>query len=170
MGERKLVIDHLKFSYEGLFNVSEFYALISSWFFEKGWDWNEKMNQEQITPEGKQIRLILEPWKSVSDYYKLIMHLKINFIDVKDVEVEHNTETLRLNQGVIRMTFDGYVLSDRQSEWTTKPFRWFMSVLFDKYLFKDHFAKFETWIKSDVDDLHTKIKNYLNVFKYTYHV
>ena len=32
MGERKLVIDHLKFSYEGLFNVSEFYALISSWF------------------------------------------------------------------------------------------------------------------------------------------
>ena len=50
MVERVLIVDHLKFSYEGLFNASELYSLISGWFFEKGWDWYEKMNDEIITP------------------------------------------------------------------------------------------------------------------------
>ena len=74
MVERDLVIDHLKFSYEGLFNASELYNLISNWFYDKGWDWYERMNQEQITSAGKQIKLVLEPWKCVSDYYKLVTY------------------------------------------------------------------------------------------------
>ena len=49
MAERTLVVDHLKFSYEGLFSAPELYNLISSLFFEKGWDWYEKMNEEIIT-------------------------------------------------------------------------------------------------------------------------
>ena len=75
MAERNLVIDQLKFSYEGLFNAGELTSLISSWFYDKGWDWYEKLNQEQITSEGKQIRIILEPWKSASDYYKLAVQI-----------------------------------------------------------------------------------------------
>mgnify|MGYP001608769909 CR=1 FL=1 len=168
MGERKLIIDHLKFNYEGLFNVNEVYSVISTWFFEKGWDWYEKINQEQVTPEGRQIRIVLEPWKSVSNFYKLIIHIKLHFVDVKEVEVEHQGETLRLSQGAIRMTVDGYVMSDRSGAWTSTPFYWFLTILGQKYFFRDHFAKMEAWIRSDVDDLYNKIKNYLNVFKYTY--
>lgn len=168
MGERHLIIDHLKFSYEGLFNASELYDLISGWFYEKSWDWYERINQEQVTSTGKQIRIVLEPWKSVSDYYKLIIHCKIHMADVKEVEVEHNGEKLKLNQGVIKMTFDGYVVSDRKGQWKDKPLWWFLSFVLEKYFFREHFLKFETWLKSDVDDLYHKIKNYLNVFKYTY--
>jgi hypothetical protein len=168
MAERTLIIDHLKFSYEGLFNFTEFYQLIQDFFYEKGWDWYEKLNQEQVTSSGKQIKILFEPWKSVSDYYKLQTAIRLHITDMKEVEVEHKNESLRLNQGVIRITFDGYVLSDRHGKWTTKPFFWFLSILFNKYVFKDHFEKFATWIKSDIDDLHGKIKNYLNVFKYTY--
>ncbi len=166
--ERILVIDHLKLGYEGLFNATELYNLISEWFYDKGWDWYEKMNQELVTPQGKQIRLILEPWKSSSEFYKISMRIKLNMHDVKEVEVENNSQKLRLNHGVIRITFDGYVSWDRQEVWTKKPFYWFLGVLFQKYFFKQHYAKFEAWITSDVDDLHQKIKTYLNVFKYTY--
>lgn len=170
MGERRLVVDHLKFSYEGLFNLAEFYTVISSWFFEKGWDWMEKMNQEQITPEGKQVRIIFEPWKSSSEFYRISMIIKLHLIDVKDVEIEHKGETLRLSQGLIRITFDGFVVSDRTGKWVSKerPFYWFLTLVLEKYFFRDHLGKLETWIKSDVDDLHQKIKTYLNVFKYTY--
>lgn len=168
MAEKYLVIDHLKFSYEGLFNLAEIYNLISSYFFEKGWDWYEKLNEEQVTSEGKQVRLILEPFKSASDYYKLTMRLKINFTDVKEVEVQHEKEILHLNQGLLRMTIDASIICDRKNKWKDKPLMWFMSVLRDRYLYKQHYAKFETWLKSDVDELYNKIKNYLNVFKYTY--
>ena len=168
MVERVLIVDHLKFSYEGLFNASELYSLISGWFFEKGWDWYEKMNDEIITPRGKQIHIVLEPWKSTSDYHVLQMRIKFNMIDVTEVEVEKDGEKVRVNHGVVRIYFDGYVKSDRFGIWTSKPFYWFLSIIFEKYFFKRHFRKLETWIASDVDDLHTRIKSYLNVFKYTY--
>ncbi len=168
MAERTLVVDHLKLGYEGLFNASELYNLVAGFFYEKGWDWYEKMNQELVTPTGKQIKLVLEPWKSSSDYYKLTVRIKINMIDVKEVEVEQNGQKLRLHHGVVRITFDGYVMSDRFGKWTSEPLWWFMSYMIEKYFFRTHYEKFETWIKSDIDDLHQKIKTYLNVFKYTY--
>lgn len=171
MAERSLVVDHLKFSYDGLFNAAELYNLISSFFFEKGWDWKERLNLEQITPHGKQIRIHLEPWKSVSDYYKLIIDIKLNMNDLKDVEVQHQGQTLRLNQGEVKIIFDGYVVSDRFDRWTKSPkspFYWFLAVVGQKYFFRDHFARNETWLKSDLEDLYGRIKRYLNVFKYNY--
>ena len=168
MGERRLVIDHLKFSYEGLFNADEFYTLFSQWFFDKKWDWFEKVNEELVTPQGKQLRLVYQNWKSVSEYYKLMMNIKIHMIDVKEVEVENKGKKLRLHHGVIRITFDGYVFSDRTGEWTSSPFFWFLSVIFENYFFKNHWKRYETWLESDVDDLHHKIKEYLNTFKYEY--
>jgi hypothetical protein len=168
MPERTLVIDHLKFSYEGLFNLEELYTIFSAFFFEKGWEWYEKMNEEQVTAQGKQIRLIFKPWKNISDYYKIVMNIKLNYVDVKDVEVEHEGKILRLNHGVVRMTIDAYVISDRKGLWKGHIFYWFISILANKYFYREHYAKAEAWIKSDVDDLFNKVKNYLNVFKYSY--
>ena len=168
MGERYIVVDQLKFSYEGLFNLTELYTIIPSFFYDKGYDWYEKMNQELVTPKGKQIKLVFEPWKSVSDHNKIFMRIRMNMTDVKDVEVEHDKKTLQLNQGLVRITFDGYVLSDRFNRFAGNPFYWLLSVLGDKYFYRTFFRRFETWIKSDVDDIHNKIKNYLNVYKYHY--
>ncbi len=169
MPERHLVVDHLKFSYEGLFNAAELYNVISSFFFEKMYDWYEKLNNEIITPSGKQVEIILEPWKNVSDYYKLQIRVKIHMIDVKEVEVEKEGQLLRLNQGLVRITIDGYVISDRKKEWTMKPITWFMAVIAERYFFKEHLDKFETWVKSDIEDLMYKTKTYLNTYKYVAH-
>ena len=133
MAERFLVVDHLKLSYEGLFNAAELYNVISSFFFTKHWDWKEIINMEQITPTGKQIRLVLEPWKSVTDYYKIIIKMTVNMVDVNDVEVEHEGKTMRLNQGAVRITFDGIVLCDRNNQWTKDIFKWFITICCSTY-------------------------------------
>ncbi|MAF98994.1 MAG: hypothetical protein CMH61_00120 [Nanoarchaeota archaeon] len=166
MPERRIVVDHLQLSYEGLFDASKLYALIDSWFYEKGWDKEERINQEILSPEGKQTHIILQPFKNISDYYKLVIKITMNLTDVKDVEVEKNGSTQKLNQGLVKFTFDGYVVSDRHSNWEKSPLLWFMRVMFDKYIFKKQFSRAETWLLSDVEDLHTRIKNFLNIFKY----
>ena len=168
MAERRLVVDQLKFSYEGIFNTSELYSLISSWFYEKGYDWLEKVNQEQITPVGKQIRIVLEPNKGITDFYKIVIRMKINFIDIKDIDVEHEGQTLRLSQGMVKIIFDAYVISDWRGQWTNNPFQWFLTVLRDRYFFTNHYKKMENWVESDLEDLHKQITSYLNVFKYNY--
>lgn len=168
MVERYLVIDRLKLTYEGLFNFDELHNLISSFFYEKGYDWYEKMNQVMVTPSGKQMHIILEPWKNISEYYRLIVSIKINIIDLKDAEARMGNSVLKTNQGTLRMVFDGYVISDRKSKWSRKPLYWFLSILFEKYFFKEHYGKAERWLKSDVEDLHSKIKTYLNSFTHAY--
>ena len=165
MAERTLVVDHLKFSYEGLFNAGELYAIMNSFFFEKNYDWHEKLNQEMITPSGKQVYIILDPWKNISDYFKLSTNIKIIMTDLKDVEVEHEGQTLKLNQGLLKITYDGYVVSDRKGRWSKKPIYWFLSMILEKYFYRNHLEKFETWMKSDIEDLMYKIKAYLNVYK-----
>jgi hypothetical protein len=166
--ERHIIIDHLKFTHEGLCNASEIFALIQEWFNDKGYDWVEKTNQEIITPEGKQLHLILEPYKNASDYYKLIIKLTLNFINLKEVEVELDGKSIKSQQGSIRMTVDAYVVSDRKQQWASRPVYWFLSLVLEKYFFKNHFKKFEKWLRSDVDDLMDKLKDYLKTYKYMY--
>mgnify|MGYP001609897008 CR=1 FL=1 len=168
MAERHLIIDHLKLSYEGLLNVAELYALISSWFYEKGWDWYEKLNDEQVTPEGKQIHIVMEPYRNITDYYRLDIAITLNGANVQDVTVEHAGKKLQLQQGSLHMTFDGYVVSDRKGKWESKPFLWFLGMVLEKYFYREHFAKAEKWLKDDVEDLHARIKKFLNTFHYTY--
>ncbi|MBU1112243.1 MAG: hypothetical protein ABH824_00215 [Nanoarchaeota archaeon] len=170
MAETKLVVEQLKLSYEGLFNISELYALINSWFYDRNWDWYEKMNQEQITPTGKQIRIILEPYKNYSDYYRGMIQIKIHITDLKEVDVEMEGQNLRLGQGEIKMIINGYLRSDRKSKWVNQPFYWLLSIIADKYLFHQHFQKLERWIEMDIEDLHGKIKKYLNTYQHKFGV
>ncbi|MBR9682911.1 hypothetical protein GOV03_00015 [Candidatus Woesearchaeota archaeon] len=166
MTEKNLIVDHTLLSYEGLFDLAELYRLIESWFYEKGWDKHERMNQEQITAEGKQIRIVLEPFKNITDYFKLIMKIKINFNNVTDVEIEHEGQKKKLQQGEVKMVFDGYILSDRQGRWNDKPLWWFLSIIFHKYIFKGQYTKAELWLKSDVEDVYQRVKSFLNVYRY----
>src|SRR3989338_11217039 len=99
MVERYLGVDRLKLTHEGLFNADELHALISSFFYEKGYDWYEKMNQVIVTSSGKQLHMILEPWKNISDYYKLIVSLKINVVALKEVDVQTDNTVIKTNQG-----------------------------------------------------------------------
>ena len=168
MTERTLVVDQLKFNYQGLFSASELYKLIDGWFYEKGWDKNEFMNEELVTPAGRTMRIVLEPWKTITDYFKLIIQVKINIHDLKDVEIEKDNKKIKINQGEIHIIFNGYVLSDRQGMWSSKPIWWFLNIIFNKYFFKDNFGRAERWVLSDVDDLYQKVKSFLNVYKYQF--
>lgn len=168
MPEQYIVVDRLKLGYEGLFKASELYNLIVFWFRERGYEWFEGMNQEEVTPQGRQIKIIMQPGRKASDYYRLSIRVRLHMLDVKEVEVEDKGQTLNVNHGVVRIIIDGYLLTDRKGKWATKPFLWFLSIIFDQYLFRPHFSKFETWVQNDVDDLHHKIKEYLNVSKYTF--
>jgi hypothetical protein len=132
------------------------------------YDWYEKYNDEQVTPKGRQVYLVLQPWKNASDYYKLQVKITLIISELKEVEVEQDGQTIRINQGIIHMTIDGHVISDRKDKWKEKPFFWLFTVLADKYLFREHYKKFEDWVKSDVEDLLYKVKTYLNVYKYNY--
>ncbi|MBW2981873.1 hypothetical protein KY343_03265 [Candidatus Woesearchaeota archaeon] len=170
MSEKKLVIDQLKLTFEGIFDLNGLYRTIDSWFYEKNYDKWEKKNYEQVMPTGKDIEIEMLPWKKTTDYFKNIIKIRMRFTNIKDVEIEKQGVKLRLNQGKVMMIFDGYLESDYDQKWEDKPMFFLLRTLFDKYVFRSYFTKFEKWLVNDVYDIHGRIQRFLNLYRYDKHV
>ncbi len=170
MSEKKLVIDQMKLTYEGIFDLNGLYRLIDGWFYQKGYDKWERKNYEQVLPTGKDIEIELLPWKKTTDYFKNIIRIRMRCTNVKDVEIEKQGVKMRLNQGKVMMIFDGYLESDYEHRWEEKPLFFLIRTLFDKYVFKTYFNKYEKWLVNDVYDIHGRIQRFLNLYRYEKHV
>lgn len=165
MSEKKLIVDQVKFTYEGLFDLTELYRLIDSFFYQRNWDKYEKQNIEQVFPTGKHIQWELWPFKNITDYYRMHIKIRARFIDVVKVEVEYEGRKVKLDQGRVRIIFDGYVESDRHQLWEKSPFFWFMRTMLERYVYKRHFRQQEQWLLSDLEELLGRIKSFFNVYR-----
>lgn len=166
MSEKKLVVDHAGLSYEGLFDIHEFYMLIDKWLREKGFDKREVRNIEQVTPQGKYVELELQPWKKISDYAKHIIRMEIRIMGIKDVEIKKNKHQIRLQKAKINIIFDGYLETDYEHRWESQPVYLFLRTLFDKFVYSTYSKKFEDMLVEQVNDLKAQMKSFLNLYKY----
>lgn len=167
MAEREVVIDKMRLSYEGLFKVSELYKLIDGWLREKGYDKRERIMVENVTKDGKFIEWEIEPWKKITDYACNVIKLRIIMTDIKEIEVEIDKAKVKMNQGKVDFVFDGYVETDYESRWDTKPLFYFLRTFFNKYIFKPYTEGYAINVIEDVNDLHSRIKSFLNLYRYS---
>ena len=167
MAEREVVIDKMRMSYEGLFDVSELYKLIDGWLREKGYDKREKRMAEKVTEGGKFIEWEIEPWKKITDYAKNVIKLRVIMTDIKEVEVERDKAKVKLNQGKVDFVFDGYLETDYEHRWEGKPLFYFLRTLFNKYVFKSYTDRYHANVIADVNHLQSQIKSFLNLYRYS---
>ncbi len=166
MAEREKIIDELRLQYEGLFDVNELYLTFDRWFREKQYDKREVKNVEFVKPEGKFVEVWLMPWKKITDYAKIEIKITLVMENLKEVEVEKDGHKIKMNQGTIKMVFDGYLTTDYENKWEGKPTYVFMRTLFDKFVYKGYTASFKAQVSEDLNHLHTTIKSFLNLYRF----
>ena len=167
MVEKYVVVDKLRLTYEGLFNVSELYKLIDGWLRTKSYDKHELKNIEKVRPEGKFIEIELFPWKKLTDYAISLIRLRIIMTDIKEVEVEREGKKAKMNQGTVHMVFDGMLETDYEKRWESKPIFYFLRAIVDKYIYRSYLDGYKQVIMQDVNQLHTQIKAFLNLYRYS---
>ncbi len=168
MAERRLVIDHMRLKYEGLFDLFEFYKLVDSWLREKAFDKRELRNQEIVKPDGKYVELILMPWKKITDYARHVIRLEIRVFNLKDVVIERDGQRVKMNQGRMDIIMDAYLDTDYEDRWEQKPFYFFMRTLFDKFIYRTYSTQFEELLVENVTQLHAVMKSFLNLYRYEF--
>ncbi len=166
MAERDYVVDKLRLTYEGLFSVRELYNLITEWYEENNWDKNEKKNFEAVEPDGRNIEIWMEPWRTMHAYVKKYMRVRIIMSKVKDVEVEKDGAKLKLNQGKVQMVIDAWVQTDLEASWEGKPFYFFIRTMFNKFFLRPMTSGYESELKADANQFYQKVKAYLNMQRY----
>ena len=90
----------------------------------------------------------------------------MKFIGVKDMEVEKEGVRTTVQQGRVMFIFDAYLQSDYEEFWESKPIFFFIKTLWDKYVFKSYFGRAEKWLVNDLFQLHGRIQQHLNIYRY----
>ena len=166
MSEKNLVIDGLELNYEGLFDLNELLKALDKYTAERGYEKAEKRRQEKVTPSGKEFSIELRPIKIKTEYYSLMIKIRMNITNLRDVEVLKNKTRTRLNHGSISMIFDAWAISDYMYRWEQKPFYYFLRVLVDKFVYKFHSGKFHGELVDDTHYIYDNIKAHLNLHRY----
>jgi hypothetical protein len=166
MVERKLLVDEESMDYEGLFDLTELYSIIDDFLKLKGYDKFEPLNEEIISPSGKDIHIIIRPMKWHTDYIRKNLKVEIQMSKVKEVETEIDKVKVKLHQGKIKMLFSCYLETDWEGRWEQKPIYYFIRTMFDKFVYRKHTQDFEREIVSDLNELKDKLGAYLNLHRF----
>jgi len=124
------------------------------------------MNYEEVNPDGKSIYVQKEPYRKISDYLKYIVRCEIQCDKVKEVDVEKDGKTVRLNQGDCTVMITGYFVTDYDERWTSNPVYYFLRALFDKYVWRVHVNKGEGGLVEECNHLADQIRSFLNLYRY----
>jgi len=166
MAEKKTLIDGETVVYSGLFQCTELYRLIDKFISERGFDKVERFNEEKVTQNGKDIDLLLEPGRSVSDYAKHKMKIRLFITGMKDVEVEKDGVKLKLQQGKVRVEFSAYLFTDTENKWDNRGSLVVLRTLVDKFIYRGVSKYHEDDLIQQTRHLRSLVKSFLNLHRY----
>ena len=164
MAERRSILIRT-LGYTGLFSVSEFYKIIDEWLLDKGYDRVEKVNEEIVEENSKQVRLWLEPFKKISDYAKIVLRLNIIMGDITEVMTEIDGVKKRLNKGTVEMRFEAMVETDYEGRLENRAIYFFLRYLFDRFFYRIYTKQADIRALEDANLLYEEVKSYLNIQK-----
>lgn len=164
MVEKKVIVDGLRLSYNGSFDVIEFYKKVEDWIRENGLEKETKKKLEHVIPKGKKIEWFIECWKNVADYAKTVVRMRALLNNVREVEVMKEGSKIKLNQGDVLIILDAFLETDIEGRWQQKPWFFFLSSLFDKFIWRVK-EKFDEPLRRETNDLHKTLTDFFNSYK-----
>ena len=164
MGDHRIFVDNLRFSYEGAFSAHETFMTISTYLNEKGYDKKPLKEFEYHMPNGTFIEWQSSPWKKISDYVRLEMNIRILISEMTKREVVIDGQKKIVDHGKVLIIINGYLETDYNMYWEDRAFFQFIRALYDKYIFKDYYQRYETIFTDHVNQLYALLQRQFNVY------
>jgi hypothetical protein len=89
------------------------------------------------------------------------LRLLITISELKRRIVELEGRKTNLDEGNLEITFDGYLTTDLEGRFESKPEYYIWRTLVDKFLKKTKNAKYEEMITNYIQELYTHLRKYL---------
>lgn len=153
-----------KVKFEGLFDFKALYNFVHKWLSTYGYGIiEEKSYTEKIKPEGKEIEIIWNARKTVSDYFRFLFKITWRIFGMVSVEAQQGNVKIKLNKGNVEIGIAGFLEKDYESRWESSPVNKFMRGIYDKYIIKSRIESYEGKIMEEVDEMVAQAKSYLEM-------
>ena len=162
MAEKDTIIAG-KLKQAGDFDFNGFYEFVYDWLRGEDYDIGEKKYSEKVSGESKNIEIIWECYKKVSDYFKFMIKMDWNITGLKKIEVVKDGKKIKTNSGTIEIKFRAVLIKDYESRWEDKPLSKFLRGMYDRYIIRSRIEEYEDKIVGELDELITQCKSFLEI-------
>ncbi len=168
MSDVRIIVDHLKLEYKGVFDTNNFFKLVDAFYFERGLEKRDNKTYEHDTPKGKFIEWENYTWKKLSaEYIREMIKMRVLMYELKNVDVVKDDNTkAKLMQGRILIYIDGYLETDYEHRWDDRPMLTAIRTLYDKFFHRIYTERFEERITYDCHQLYDAMERFFNMHRH----
>ena len=152
-----------KVKHKGLFDFPEIYRFCYEWMIERDYLVTEKTYSEKITPGGKELEIIWEARRKISDYFRFVMKVKWRVFGMTTVEIEENGKKLKMDKGQVELKIEATLEKDYEHRWENNAFTKFLRGVYDRYIIRGRIDQYEGKIFVEADEFIAQIKSFLAI-------
>jgi len=162
MNQKKQVYKE-KLTQVGYWNYDEVYIMLYNWLKDHGYKLSEGSYKEKLSGGGKEIIILWEATKKITDYFQYKITLDWHILGMKDAEVEIDGKKTKTNKGELEIVFKGIIIKDYEKRWEDKPIYKFMRGLYEEYVIRKSVDEYEDDIEDQTKELILDLKAFLRI-------
>jgi hypothetical protein len=147
----------------GIFDFKELYRYCYTWIVDEGYLLTEKTYSEKITPTGKELEIIWEARKKISDYFRFNIKINWRILGMTSVEVEEGGKKLKMDKGQVEIKVEAVLEKDYEHRWENNSFSKFLRGVYDKYIIRGRIDQYEGKIFMETDEFLAQVKSFLAI-------
>lgn len=147
----------------GIFDFKELYRFTYTWLVDEGYLLTEKTYSEKITPGGKEIEIVWEATRKISDYFRFALKVSWRILGMTSVEVEENGKKLKMDKGQVEIAVAATLEKDYEHRWENNAFTKFLRGVYDRYIIRGRIDQYEGKIFMEADEFLTQVKSFLAI-------
>jgi len=163
MGESRLIIDEKKIKYSGLISTKGLYRCAKEFLEENDYDPYESRNEEEVYEDGKQIILVIDGEKKLSDFAKINWQSKFIFEKLQESLVDKDGKKHKMHKGSVLVETNVFLTTDYDKSFEQNAFQYFLRTMIDKFVFKSYLNRSIDTARKHYARYEEKLKAYLNM-------
>ena len=129
---RKYPLQEDYIRYKGVFDMKKLYRSLQQWFTNRGYRFMEKTYKHK-PPETE---IDWSAKRLIDDYIMYGVDLKFHIWELEDVEVVKDGKKTVMQQGRMKITLSGHVVTDYSGRWEETPMKQWLQKVYDSVIYK----------------------------------
>ncbi len=163
IGEKETVFSST-IKYVGVFSFADFYKFCYEWIKEEiGMDISETKYEEKLKGDEKEIVVVWEGGKELTDYFRFDAKVKFEIKALKNIEITQSGKKIKTNEGYVKLNIKGILARDYKGKFEMSAFNKFLRSIYEKWVIPARIEEYEGKIAGKCDEFLSQAKSYLDL-------
>lgn len=148
---------------KGIFNFKDVYEFLYDYLGDENYDVDEVKYVEKIKGDEKDMEIIWNCTKEVSDYFKNEITLTWAILGMKKAKVKKGDQEIIMDSGTVEIKFTAALIKDYESRWENNAPMKFLRGLYDRYIIRNKIDEYNVKVWEEIHDIIEQTKSFLAI-------